>query len=363
VSSEIRAVVLDAASGPLTVRDLSMRSPGPNEVRVALAAAGVCHSDLSLSDGTLRQRFPVVLGHEGAGRIVELGSDVTDLAIGDPVVLNWAPPCGECWFCGNDEPYLCERATDASTVPYASMGDGAQVYPGLGTAAFGTETVVGAHACIKLPDDIPLPEAALLGCAVLTGVGAVLHSARVRAGESVVVIGLGGVGLAALQGARIAGAAPIIAVDPSPAKAALAEKLGATHVLQPSDDLGKQIRKLTGGRGADHAIECVGRSATIRTAWAVTRRGGRATILGLGAADDMVSFAAVEVAFFARTLAGCFFGSTNPAVDVPRLLDYYRRGELDLGSLVTDHIGLSDVGTAFDRMRSGTGARTLIRFD
>jgi S-(hydroxymethyl)glutathione dehydrogenase/alcohol dehydrogenase len=362
----INAAVLREVDGPVRVEPLDLPEPGPGQVRVRLAAAGVCHSDLSLANGTLKQRFPVVLGHEGAGTVVGVGvgvgGEASGLAVGDTVVLNWAPACGTCWFCAAGEPYLCVHADDARAVPYASTSDGAEVYPGLGTAAFATETVLAANACIPLPPDVPLVEAALLGCAVLTGVGAVLNAATVQPGQSVVVIGLGGVGLAAVQGARIAGGSPIIAVDPAADKAELALRLGATHFRPPSDALGKEVRGLTGGRGADHAIECVGRAETIRTAWSVTRRGGQATVLGLGSSADQVSFNALEVAYFARTLAGCFYGSTDPVRDVPRLLEYYRTGQLDLGALISDHIGLSEVDEAFARMRTGTGARTVIHF-
>ena len=361
--TRIEAAVIREVGGPVRLEEVDLPEPGPGQVRVKLAAAGVCHSDLSLADGTLRQQFPVVLGHEGAGRIVSVGAGVTGLAVGDPVVLNWAPPCGECWFCAAGEPYLCEHADDGRASPYAtSTVDGAALYPGLGTAAFATETVVGAHACIPLPSDMDLQEAALLGCAVLTGVGAVENAAQVQPGHSVVVIGLGGVGLAAVQGARIAGATTIIAVDANPGKSDLAFSLGATHVLAPSSALGKEVRALTGGRGADHAIECVGRAETIRTAWSVTRRGGRATILGLGPASEQVTFNALEVTYFARTLAGCMYGSSDPAADVPHLLSHYRAGDLDLRSLVTDHIALSDLDTAFAKMRTGAGARSLIVF-
>ena len=274
----VDALVQRSVDGAARVEPITLNGVDPDQVRVRLSAAGVCHSDLSLANGTLRQRFPAVLGHEGAGTVVEVGPEVAGLAVGDRVVLNWAPPCRSCWFCRAGEPYLCVNADAASALPYAITVDDEPVYPGLGTGAFATETVVGAHACIPLPADIPLAEAALLGCAVLTGVGAVLNSARVRAGESVAVIGLGGVGLAALQGARIAGAAEVIAVDPAPAKADLALRLGATHVLRPSSSLSKEVRAVTGGRGADHAIECVGRAETIRAAWSIIRRAGRATI-------------------------------------------------------------------------------------
>jgi S-(hydroxymethyl)glutathione dehydrogenase/alcohol dehydrogenase len=234
------------------------------------------------------------------------------------------------------------------------------VYPGLGTAAFAAETVVAADACVRLPEDIPLTEAALLGCAVQTGVGAVRNSARVRPGESVVVIGLGGVGLAAVQGARLAGADPIIAVDPVESKGDLARRVGATHLLAPGNGLSRRVRELVDGRGADHAFECVGRSDTIRAAWSATRRGGRTTVVGLGAATDLVSFNALEIGHFARTLAGCFYGNTDPAVDVPRLLDDYRAGRLDLAALVTERIPLAEAGAALDRL--GTGARSVIEF-
>ena len=360
--STVLGAVLRSVGGSVAVEPLELPPPGPGQVRVKLAAAGVCHSDLSLANGTLRQQFPVVLGHEGSGTVVALGSDVSGLSVGDHVVLNWSPSCGHCWFCTAGEPYLCEHGADGGAQTYATAS-GTPVYPGLGTAAFATETNVSAHACIPLPADVPLEEAALLGCAVLTGVGAVTNSARVRPGQSVVVIGLGGVGLAALQGARIAGAAVIVAVDPALSKHELALRLGATHALAPSDTLSKEIRGLTGGRGADHAIECVGRSATIRTAWSVVRRGGRATVLGLGAPTDTLTFNALEVTYFARTLAGCMYGSSNPAADVPKLLDLHRSGQLDLRSMVSDHLPLSEVDTAFANMTAGTAARSMITFN
>jgi S-(hydroxymethyl)glutathione dehydrogenase / alcohol dehydrogenase len=356
-----RAAVMRALGGPLGVEEIELNPVGPGQVRVRLAAAGVCHSDLSLADGTLRQPLPAVLGHEGAGVVVEVGEGVTEVAAGDHVVLNWSPPCRACWFCAAGEPYLCAHADDARAVPFATAA-GEPVYAGLGTGAFAAETVVGAHACIPVPADIPLAEAALLGCAVLTGVGAVTNAAKVRPGQTVAVIGLGGVGLAAIQGARIAGAAAIIAVDPAPAKEGLARSLGATHYAAPHAGLAKEIRALTGGLGADHAIECVGRGETIRAAWSATRRGGTATVVGLGSAQDPVTFNALEVAYFARTIVGCMYGSTDPAVDVPLLLEHYRAGRLDLAALVTDEVDLSGVGEAFSRMRAGQGARTLIRY-
>jgi S-(hydroxymethyl)glutathione dehydrogenase/alcohol dehydrogenase len=357
----VTGVVLREAGGRVAVEEVTLPEPGPGQVRVRLAAAGVCHSDLSLARGTLAHALPLVLGHEGAGRVVAAGDGVTGLAPGDPVVLNWAPPCRACWWCTHGEPWLCARASEAWQRPYGRLADGTEAYPGLGTAAFATETVVAAGACVPLPDStVPLVEAALLGCAVLTGVGAVRNAAGVRPGESVVVIGLGGVGLAAVQGARLAGADPIVAVDPVAAKAELARRLGATEVLTPGPGLARRIRALLDGRGADHAIECVGRPETIRAAWSVTRRGGRATVVGLGAATDQVTFNALEIGHFARTLVGCYYGNADPAVDVPRLIDDYRAGRLDLAALVTERIPLAGVGAALDRL--GTGARSVVVF-
>jgi S-(hydroxymethyl)glutathione dehydrogenase/alcohol dehydrogenase len=357
----VPAAVVREPGGPVRIEEIDLPAPGPGQVRVRLAAAGVCHSDLSLARGTFAHAMPAVLGHEGAGQVVAVGDDVTGLAPGDRVVLNWAPPCRDCWWCTHGEPWLCERSAQAWQRPYARLADGTDAYPGLGTAAFAAETVVGAGACLPLPPDVPLVEAALLGCAVLTGVGAVRNAARVRAGESVVVIGLGGVGLAAVQGARLAGAAPIIAVEPVAGKAELARRLGATEVLEPGAGLGRRVRGLTGGRGADHAIECVGRPETIRAAWSVTRRGGRATVVGLGAATDQVSFNALEIGHFARTLAGCFYGNADPATDVPRLLDDWRAGRLDLAALVAERVPLAEVAAALDRL--GTGARSVVVFE
>ncbi|TDQ45736.1 Zn-dependent alcohol dehydrogenase [Actinorugispora endophytica] len=354
--------VLRAPGGPLSVEEITLPGLGPDDVRVRMAATGVCHSDLSLADGTLAHAVPVVLGHEGAGHVAEVGGAVTDLSVGDAVLLNWNPPCRTCWHCVNGEPYLCANAAEASRRVWGTLADGTPVHPGLGVAAFSQETVVPAASCLVVPDDVPPAQAALLGCAVLTGVGAVRNAAGVRPGESVAVIGLGGVGLSVVQGARIAGASTIIAVDPAAEKEELARSMGATHFLAPGDDLSRRIRAIADGRGVDHAIECVGRAATIRAAWSATRRGGKATVVGFGAATDELSFNALEITHFARALQGSLYGSSDPAVEVPELLRLYREGELDLSALVTRTIGLHEVEEAFADMRSGRGARSLVLF-
>lgn len=367
----VRAVVLTEIGAPMRVTEIDVPDPGPGQVRIRLAAAGICHSDLSLSNGTLRQPVPAVLGHEGSGTVLAVGEGVAGVAVGDPVVLNWSPSCGECAFCRRGEVYLCVHGADRTNTHYATVsGSQMPLYAGLGTAAFATETVVPAAGVLPLPDGVPLADAALLGCAVLTGYGAVTHAAGVRPGESVVVFGLGGVGLSVLQAARIAGAGAVIAVDVRPEKEDLARRLGATEFLvaDPPDaepeakpTVPRKVREMTDG-GADHAIECVGTAATIRTAWSSTRRGGTTTVVGVGRADDPVIFSALELFHFARTLRGCVYGNSDPAADLPVLAEHVRAGRLDVAGLVTDRIGLDDVPAAFARMAAGVGARSVIEF-
>ncbi|MCA6095722.1 zinc-binding dehydrogenase [Streptomyces sp. SCA3-4] len=359
----VRAAVLPAVGAPLEITEIDLPAPGPGQVRVRLAAAGVCHSDLSLSNGTLRQPVPAVLGHEGSGTVTAVGEGVHEVAPGDRVVLNWAPSCRSCHFCGLDEPWLCADAAAGAGTPYATLRrDGSALHPGLGTAVFAEETVVRASAVLPLPDGIPLAEAALLGCAVLTGYGAVHHSARVRAGETVAVYGVGGVGLSVLQAARIAGAATIVAVDVSPEKEALARAAGATAFVVASEDTARTVRELTGGHGVDVAVECVGHAGTIRTAWSSTRRGGRTTVVGIGGRDQQVAFSALELFHFGRTLTGCVYGNSDPARDLPAIASHVRAGRLDLAGMVTARTDLDGIPAAFEAMLAGRGGRTLVVF-
>ncbi|MER5558605.1 MULTISPECIES: Zn-dependent alcohol dehydrogenase [unclassified Streptomyces] len=358
----VRAAVLPAVGSPLEITDIDLPAPGPGQVRVRLAAAGVCHSDLSLTNGTMRVPVPAVLGHEGAGTVVAVGEGVTSVAPGAEVVLNWAPSCGSCHPCSLGEVWLCVNALNGAGSVYARTADGTELHPGLNVAAFAEETVVAENCLIPLPAGIPLTEAALLGCAVLTGYGAIHHSAQVRPGETVAVFGAGGVGLATLQAARIAGAGQIIAVDVSPDKEGLAREAGATDFVVASETTAKDIRKLTGGQGTDVAVECVGRAVTIRTAWESTRRGGRTTVVGIGGKDQQVTFNALEIFHWGRTLAGCVYGNCDPATDVPVLADHIRAGRLDLDSLVSERIALDGIPAAFDNMLAGKGGRALVVF-
>jgi S-(hydroxymethyl)glutathione dehydrogenase/alcohol dehydrogenase len=359
----VRAAVLPAVGSPLEIAEIELPDPGPGRVRVRLAAAGVCHSDLSLTNGTMRLPVPAVLGHEGAGTVVAVGEGVRSVAPGDPVVLNWAPACGNCHACGLGEVWLCADAlTGAAGVHARRASDGTELHPGRNVAAFAEETVVHESCVLPAPDGVPLTDAALLGCAVLTGYGAVHHSARVRAGETVAVFGVGGVGLAAIQSARLAGASKIVAVDVSPEKESLARGAGATDYVVASDTTAREIRALTGKQGVDVAVECVGRAVTIRTAWESTRRGGRTTVVGIGGKDQQVTFNALEIFHWGCTLTGCVYGNSDPARDLPVLAGHIRAGRLDLASLVTDRITLEDIPAAFDAMLAGKGGRALVVF-
>ncbi|HWD02170.1 MAG TPA: zinc-binding dehydrogenase [Amycolatopsis sp.] len=358
--TEINALVLREAGAPMAVERIRLRPVGPGDVRVRIDATGVCHSDLSLARGVLAQQLPAVLGHEACGTVLETGGDVADLAVGDRVLLLWITPCGSCVHCGRGEPHLCVNGSARGTRPYADDSEGNPVYPGLTVGSFAEQTVVPAAAAVKIPGDISSADAALLGCAVTTGVGAVTKTAKVTPGSSVLVIGLGGVGLAAIQGAKLAGAGTVIAVDRNAAKAAYARKLGADHFVPADDTTKKAVRALTGGEGVDFAFDCVGSARTIRDAWGLTRRGGTACVVGVGGKDDQVSFSALELFHFARTLVGCVAGSLDAAHDLPRYFDDVRTGRLDLASMVTGHGGLADIEAALTAMAAGEGVRTLV---
>lgn len=359
----VRAAVLPAVGAPLEIAEIDLPDPGPGQVRIRLAAAGVCHSDLSLTNGTMRVPVPAVLGHEGAGTVVAVGEGVTHVLPGAPVILNWAPSCGTCHACTLGEVWLCANALNGAADVYAHRAsDGSDLHPGLNVAAFAEETVVAASCVLPLPEGIPLTDAALLGCAVLTGYGAIHHSARVREGETVAVFGVGGVGLATLQSARIAGATTIVAVDVSPEKEELARAAGATDYVVASENTAREIRALTGKQGVDVAVECVGRAVTIRTAWESTRRGGRTTVVGIGGKDQQVTFNALELFHWGRTLSGCVYGNSDPTKDVPVLAEHVRAGRLDLGALVTERIALDGIPGAFENMVAGKGGRALVIF-
>ncbi|MFI0793448.1 alcohol dehydrogenase catalytic domain-containing protein [Micromonospora rubida] len=355
----MRALVARAVGEPPRVEDVDLPAPGPGQVRVEIRAAGVCHSDLSMVNGTVASPYPLVLGHEAAGVVVEVGDGVSRVVPGEQVVLNWAPPCRRCWHCGHGEPWLCERAGTPAVARGRTSG-GEQLHVTLGLGALAEQVVVPQHAVIPVPAELPMEVAALLGCAVLTGIGAVRRTARVAPGDSVAVVGLGGVGLSVVSAARAAGAGPVLAVDVSPAKAELALAAGATDFLVADESLSRAVRALTAGRGVDHAVECVGRGSTIRAAWRATRRGGQVIVVGMGGKDDIVSLSAMDIFHSARTLRSSVYGSSDPDRDVPELARAVLDGTLDLGFLITDRTTLDGAAEAFARMARGEGARTVV---
>ncbi|MEU5907495.1 zinc-binding dehydrogenase [Micromonospora sp. NPDC047467] len=357
----VRALVARGSGAELRVERVRLPAPGPGELRVRITAAGVCHSDLSMVNGTLAARFPLVLGHEATGVVAEAGPN-TRLAVGTPVALNWAPACRACWWCLRDEPWLC-AANTAPTVARGETDDGIRLHLTLGLGALAEAVVVPENAVIAIPAGLPPEQAALLGCAVLTGVGAVGNTARVAPGESVAVIGLGGVGLAVLTAARRAGATTILAVDVAEAKRELALAAGATDFLLSDDRLSREVRGRTEGRGVDHAFECVGRATTIRAAWRLTRRGGAVTVVGMGAKDDMVSLGALDIFHSARTLRSSVYGSSDPDREVPELARAALDGTLDLSPLVSGVVSLDEAPAAFDRLARGEGARWVVSLD
>ena len=356
-----RALVATAPKAAPEVTDIVLPDLPRDGVRVKLLHAGICHSDLSMIDGTVVPEFPVVLGHEAAGEVLEVGPDVSDLAAGTRVALNWSPPCRSCWNCRNDEPWLC-TANGGVSQPYGSLLDGTPLNMALAVGAFAEQAVVQRRAVVPLPEGIATDVAALMSCAVLTGVGAVRNTAKVRSGQSVAVFGLGGVGLSAILGAQLAGAHPIIGIDVNESKAATAKRAGATDFVVFDDQVVRAIRRLTDRRGVDHAFECVGRPATIEASWASTRRGGNCVVLGVGALSETVSLRAMEIHHYGRTLQASVRGSSDSERDIPILADLVRAEKLDLEQLISHRISLDEAPAAFDRMRAGQGVRSVIEF-
>jgi Zn-dependent alcohol dehydrogenase len=367
---QMRACVLRDPGRPVAVETVTLAPPRKGEVLVRVAAAGVCHSDLHLADGRLGDgRWPMVLGHEGAGIVEAVGEDVTGLAPGDHVVFCLVASCGVCPACRSGRRTLCEpvgRTSVAGTLLDGSSrlraADGTVLQHGLTVACFAEHAVVTAAGAIPIPDEIPLWQAALLGCGVITGFGAVSHAAGVRIGERVCVIGCGGVGLQVIAAAGLAGAATIIAVDRRPDKLGPALRRGATHAVDASAvDAAAEIRSITGG-GVDHAFEVVGSGATIRTAWDALRPGGTAVVVGLAPAGVEVSLPAIEF-LSEKSIIGSYYGSADPAETFPGLIALIRSGRLELADVVTHLIELDGVEAAFERLRHGEGGRSVVILD
>lgn len=374
---KVRAAVLErmgaappyADSRPLAIRTVELAPPGPGEVLIRVGAAGLCHSDLSVINGDRPRPMPMALGHEAAGVVEEVGADVHDLQRGDHVVVVFVPSCGHCAPCAEGRPALCEPGAAANGAGTLLSGarrlsdHGAPLNHHLGCSVFAEYATVSRRSLVKIDPDVPLDEAALFGCAVLTGVGAVVNTAQVRVGASVAVVGLGGVGLAALIGARAAGARHIVAVDLSQDKLAQARALGATHTVNAgSDDAKAQIRDITSG-GADYVFEFAGAIRALSLAYDATRRGGMTVTAGLPASTASFALPAVSLVAEERTLKGSYIGTCVPSRDIPRFIDLYKQGRLPVDKLLTHRLKLDDINEAFDLLHDGRAIRQVVVFD
>jgi alcohol dehydrogenase len=368
----ITAAVLDAsglpqpyaASAPLRIAAMELAAPRAGELLVEILAAGLCHSDLSVVNGDRRRPTPMVLGHEAAAKVLATGSPESGFAVGDHVVLTFLPACGACAECQSGRGYLCAPAAAANGQGrllgggYRLKEDGQDCHHHLGVSAFASHAVIDERSAVRIDADIPPNIAALFGCAVLTGVGAVVNTAEVRPGESVAIYGLGGVGLSAILGAVAAGAQPIVAIDPVADKRALAMEFGASHAVEPAQ-AEAAIKALPGG-GADVVIETVGNSAVLATAYAAARRGGRIITVGLPNPAEMLSIPAVSLVADAKTLMGSYMGSSVPRRDIPRYIALWRAGRLPVDRLLTSVSPLADINILLEELADGRAVRQII---
>jgi Zn-dependent alcohol dehydrogenase len=351
-------------SRPLEIAELELAPPGSGELLIRVGAAGLCHSDLSVIDGSRPRVMPMVLGHEAAGEVVQTGGETPGFAPGDHVVLSFVPTCGDCGPCRAQRPALCEpgaAANAAGTLLSGERrwaGESGHLHHHLGVSAFADHIVVSAHSAVKVDTDLPYEIAALFGCAVLTGVGAAVNSALVAPDDRVVVFGLGGVGLAALLGAQMAGAAEIVAVDVVEEKLEHARRLGATPI-HAGDDAVAAIREATGG-GGDKVIETVGSARVLAQAYEATRRGGTTVTVGLPHPEQRLDIQAVSLVTEERTLKGSYLGSCVPGRDIPLFIEAYKNGRLPVQELLTHRIGLDDLNEGFDRLAAGAAVRQAV---
>ena len=358
-----------ADSRPLSLETVALDAPGPGEVMVAIKAAGLCHSDLSVINGDRPRPLPMALGHEAAGVVEALGEGVDDLEIGDHVIMVFMPSCGHCNPCAEGRPALCEPGAAANakgellTKRRAFLcEENPPIHHHLGVSAFAERAVLSRRSLVKIDKDLPFEQAALFGCAVLTGVGAVVNTAQIKAGQSAVIIGLGGVGLSAVLGALAAGASPVIAVDLSDEKLALARSLGPVHTIKATDpDAVDQVRSLTKG-GADFAFEMAGSIRALESAWKMTRRGGTTITAGLPPPEAALPVNVVSLVGEERTLKGSYIGTCVPSRDIPRYVALFRQGRLPVDRLMSGTLPLDQINKGFDQLHTGTVVRLIITF-
>ena len=357
----MRAAMFTETGGPLTIENVEPTPPGPRDVIVKLGASGVCHSDLSLKNGYVGIMPGTVLGHEGAGTIAEVGKEVTGLKKGDRIVASFIPACGICWFCLHDQSHLCDTEFEIMMKMRGKRSDGSDYTTMTGLGTFAEAMTCDQSSIVKIDTSVTDDQLALIGCGVTTGVGAALNTAQVEPGSTVAIIGCGGVGQAVLQGARIAGASRIIAVDPVEMKRKTAEKLGATDLVDTdAGDPVAQVQELTGGRGVDYAFEVIGLPETTLQAYNMIRKGGMAVMVGMTRAEATVTIPTFDLFFNEKTLKGCKYGSGQVRRDFQRFADLIETGRLDTSSMVSRTIGLDQVNDAFDAMEKGEVIRSVI---
>jgi S-(hydroxymethyl)glutathione dehydrogenase/alcohol dehydrogenase len=363
----MRAALLEEPeSVPVMVDDVEIVGPRAGEVVVDVAYCGLCHSDLSLMNGTFPAEVPVVLGHEAAGTVAEIGEGVTRLAVGDKVMLTPTPSCGACYWCVRDQASLCVNSVGVMTHRFLDGETGLRrgdetVMRGMGVGAFAEQAIVLQEGAIKLPDDVDLSIVAVIGCAVQTGVGSAINLAKIEPGATVLVMGLGGIGISIVQGARLAGAARIIVSDPVSERRDGAEKFGATDAIDPmSEDVMGRCFELTNGIGVDYSFDAVGSGPLIETGFYATRNGGTIVAVGAGPIDQTINIPPPMFAISQKTLMGSMLGGVNSQRDIPLLIDLYRAGRLDLENMITDRRPIDELDQACDDMTAGRGLRTLL---
>jgi S-(hydroxymethyl)glutathione dehydrogenase/alcohol dehydrogenase len=360
----MKAAVLQEIPGELVIDDVQIDKPGPREVLITTSAAGCCHSDLHFMEGKFPYPTPVVMGHESAGIVEQVGADVTYVKPGDHVITCLSVFCGQCDYCIAGKPYLCTKVATRRQrdQPPRLSKDGSPMFQFLDLSSFAEQMLVHEGAIVKIRDDMPLDRAALIGCGVTTGLGAVFNTARVRPGETVAVIGCGGVGLSAIQGAAIAGAGRVIAVDTVDTKLALAQSMGATHAVNAAEvDAIGAVKEMTGG-GVDHAVEAIGLKVTAEQAFAMLKNGGTATVIGMIPIGQNIEIPGFDL-LRDKKIQGSMMGSNRFRIDMPRYIEMYLSDRLNLDDLVSARLPLTEINTAFADMKTGTIARDVIIFD
>jgi S-(hydroxymethyl)mycothiol dehydrogenase len=356
---KVQAVVVKEKNAPVSLETILVPDPGPGEALVDILTCGVCHTDLHYKQGAINDDYPFLLGHEATGVVSAVGPDVTEVAPGDRVVLNWRAVCGECRACRKGEPQYCFNTHNATQK--MTLEDGTELTAALGIGAFAEKTLVAAGQCTKVDDDVDAAAVGLLGCGIMAGIGAAINTGEVQRGESVAVIGCGGVGIAAVAGAQLAGATTIIAVDIDAKKLELAKAQGATHVINSKEeDPVEAIRALTGGNGADVVIDAVGRPETYKQAFYARDLAGRVVLVGVPNPEMKIELPLADVFGRGGSLKSSWYGDCLPSRDFPMLVEQYKLGRLDLDAFVSERIGLGDIEEAFTKMHDGKVLRSVV---